>query len=171
MPKVNTRLFLTILFFCAFAYFLRESGWWENRFGPEKPSLDKIAEENPLSPFGRGRNLVAQGDYAEAIQHLELYLKNQPGGKNASRASFFIAKALLGQGDLNAARIAFQRTIAVYPDSLEAHKSRYKLAMIDFWQGNRDEAIRRFTELAEAREGPDTPEAQMMLKYLQEGKY
>lgn len=116
--------------------------------------------------FQRGRALVCQGAYAEAIPVLEQYLAESPRGKHASRARFFIAKAHLGQLHFDAARKAFQQTVQDYPGSLEAHKSRYKLAQLDFLQGRVVEALGAFEKAAHTPNGPLAPEAAAFADYL-----
>jgi TolA-binding protein len=118
------------------------------------------------SLFSEGRLLVTDGHYQEAIGALRGYLGEYPDGSYGSRARFFVAKAYLGLGQLALARVEFQTTIKIYPESLEAHKSRYKLGMIDLWEGKRRQAHLRFQELAEAPDGPLAPEAAAMSNYL-----
>ncbi|MDM8551670.1 tetratricopeptide repeat protein [Desulfobacterales bacterium HSG2] len=116
--------------------------------------------------FGKGRTLVTQGKYQEAIPLLQKYLKKHSAGPNASRAQFFIGKAYIGLGNPDYAGAAFEATIQKYPRTLEAHKSFYKLGMIDFWQGRTDKARRRFAVLAQTPDGPMAPEAAAMYNYL-----
>jgi outer membrane protein assembly factor BamD (BamD/ComL family) len=127
------------------------------------PGLELGSED---ATFGEGRWLVTVGSWDEGIAVLEAYLAHHPRGENASRATFFIAKAHIGRGDLATAATWFERTISDYPDSLEANKSRYKLAMIDLWRGDPDAAEKRFASLAAAPDGPLAAEAGAMLGYL-----
>ena len=117
--------------------------------------------------FDAARLLVTQGKYAEAIPKLQTFQQQHPNHADASRAQFFIAKAYLGMDDLVSARSAFESVIQTYPGSLEAHKSEYKLALIDLWEGRSDEAVARFRSLAEHPNGPLAPEAKAMLHYLE----
>ena len=123
--------------------------------------------DDSLDHFREGRWLVTVGRWDEAIEVLEDYLAEHPRGAEASRASFFIANAHIGRGDLDAAARSFEATVRDYPDSLEANKSRYKLAMIDLWSGRHDRAEARFAELAATPDGPLAPEARAMCDYLQ----
>ncbi len=52
------------------------------------------------------------------------------------------------------------------PESKEGKKSRYKLAMIDLWQGNRKKAVQRLESLAENPDGPLAPESRAMYLFL-----
>jgi TolA-binding protein len=117
--------------------------------------------------FLNGRALVTQGRYQQAIPVLERYLAEFSGGSYASRAGLFLGKSHLGLDDLEAAELAFQQTLRNYPQSLEAHKSRYKLALIALLRGDRDDALRRFGELADAPDGPLAPEAAAVRRHLQ----
>jgi len=123
-------------------------------------------EEETRGLFGEGRAKVTEGRYDDAIPSLSRYIEKHPQGRNASRAQFFIAKAHLGRGDLAAARQAFETVIRVYPDSLEAHKSRYKIALVDLCEGREDDARKRFRELADHPDGPLAPEAAAMTAFL-----
>lgn len=116
--------------------------------------------------FTKGRTVVTVGNYTDAIVHLNEYLKKNPEGKDASRAHFFIAKAQLGLGDFTSARETFERIQVSFPASLEAHKSRYKLAMLDLVEGNRERALSIFRDLANQPDGPLAPEAKMMAEFL-----
>ena len=120
--------------------------------------------------FGRGRLLVTQGKYAEALPVLEEHLAARPTGKHASRAQFFIGKAYVGMGQLDKATAAFGEVVQIYPDSLEAHKARYKMALILLWQGKTNEARVQFAALADSPDGPLAPEAKQMAAHLAKGK-
>ena len=142
-------------FVCGFVLSL----WFSGILGCDAPA-------KPTDDFHVGRELVIQGKYAEAIPHLEKYLKHNAKQQNASRAGLFLGKAHLGQGDLEKASLAFQEVIQNYPDSLESHKCRYKLALLALIQGNDQTALRLYTELAEHPDGPLDAEASVMRDYL-----
>lgn len=116
--------------------------------------------------FLQARSLVTSGRYSEALQSLRDYEKEFPSSEYASRARFFVAKCYLGMNDPGSARVEFESVIQRFPDSVEAHKSRYKLAMIDLWEGNRERALQRFQAMAEKPDGPLAPEASAMVRYL-----
>ncbi len=117
-------------------------------------------------PFTRGRTLVTQGEYRQAIPFLQEYLKKHPPGRHASRAIFFIGKAYMGLGEMDLARTAFSDTRRGFPESLEAHKARYKVALIDLLEGRVDQAIQGFSSMADNPDGPLAPEAKAMVVYL-----
>ena len=125
-----------------------------------------VARDDAIGSFGKGRLAVARGDYEAAIPLLREYLRKYPNGRNASRAQFFLGKAYIGLGRLSEAAIEFDATVRNYPGTLEAHKSRYKLAMIAYWQGDSIEARRRFEKLADNPDGTLAPEARAMAEYL-----
>ena len=116
--------------------------------------------------FTQGRLMVTEGRYEEALPLLEKYLTEEPRGKFASRAHFFIAKAHMGLGRFDMARQAFETTVREFPDTLEGHKSKYKLALLDYLEGRIDEARRKFKSLADHPDGPLAPEAQAMAEFL-----
>lgn len=125
---------------------------------------DREKSTNPQ--FTAGRQALMQGQYEQAVEQLQGYLKAKPNGHLASRASFLIAKAQLGLGHIDEARRQFEQTIQVYGDSEEAHKSRYKLAMLSFMEGDTDDARRRFQELTAKPSGTLVPESAAMLRFL-----
>jgi TolA-binding protein len=116
--------------------------------------------------FHKGRSLVTQGHYRQAIPLLLEYLDKYPQGQNASRSIFFIGKAYLGLGDMKRAKQAFNDTHRMFPESLEAHKAHYKLALIDMMTGYMDQAIHGFASMAQRPDGPLAPEATAMSAYL-----
>lgn len=116
--------------------------------------------------FQTGRTYVTRGWYQQAITTLDNYLADYPEGRYASRTQFFLAKAYLGLEDLEWAKAEFALTVRRFPSSLEAHKSRYKMALIALWQGNRVSALEQFQDLADQPDGPLAPEARIMAKYL-----
>ncbi len=115
-----------------------------------------------------GRQLVIEGKYKEAIPVLEAYLRENPKGKYASRSGLFLGKAHLALGQMVEAEKAFADTAAKQPATLEAHKCRYKLAMVSLIRGDREDALKRFDELANRPDGPLAPEAKAMGDYLRE---
>lgn len=130
-----------------------------------------VACSNPsreTRAFTEGRELVTQGRYTEAEIALSACLATFPGGKHASRAQFFLAKCAMGRGDLRMTRTRFEECIRDYPDSLEAHKSHYKLAELDMMENRPEDALRRFREVAARADGPLAPEAEAMSRWLEE---
>ncbi|QGJ70205.1 Hypothetical protein PBC10988_18990 [Planctomycetales bacterium 10988] len=114
------------------------------------------------------RQLVVEGQYEKGIEALETYLRNNPESAEASRAAFFLGKAHLGADkSLDGATIIFEKILRDFPDSLEAHKSKYKLGMIALWMGDIDMALARFRPLAEVPDGPLAPEARQMVLFLE----
>lgn len=116
--------------------------------------------------FKEGRSLVTQGRYAHAVPTLEQYLREHPRGKHASRAGLFLGKAHLGLGQWDEAAAAFTLTIERYPQSLEAHKARYKLAVVALLRGDTADARDRFAAMARSPDGPLAPEAKAAAEFL-----
>ena len=103
-------------------------------------------EEKTL--FFSGRTLVTEGRYNDAIPLLNQYMAEHPNGNYASRAGLFLGKSHLALESFGEARNAWQMVIDNYPKSLEAHKSAYKLAILDFLQGDTEEALAQFKKLS-----------------------
>ncbi|MCI5192217.1 MAG: hypothetical protein D3915_03685 [Candidatus Electrothrix sp. AU1_5] len=117
--------------------------------------------------FLQGRKAVTQGRFQKAIPVLRRYLQEKPHGKHASRALFFIAKAHIGLGEYDRAQAAFASLIREMPDTLEARKAEYKLALLDLWQDRTKKARQRLQAITAHPDSPLVPEAQAMLRYLE----
>jgi TolA-binding protein len=117
--------------------------------------------------FDNARNQLIRGEYQQAATHFEQFLAEQPDHHLASRASFLLAKSHVGLDDLGAAAVQFEETRRRYPDSEEAHKSRYKLAVISLLRGEREAAIEQFRAIAETPDGVLAPEASAMVRFLE----
>ncbi|MCH9671010.1 MAG: tetratricopeptide repeat protein [Gammaproteobacteria bacterium] len=120
--------------------------------------------------FAEGRRLITIGDFEGGRMKLNDYLSSSPNGAYASRAVFFHAKSHLGQGHLSSAKVAFQDVIRRFPNSPEAHKSHYKLALIHFLEGDTEAARKGFGDLVAVANGSLLPEAKAMLRYLTDGR-
>ncbi len=152
-----TRMFLqTVLVFALSAMLI----------GCEPPARKKRNNVPGSNRFAAARELVVTGKYEEGIKELKHYQGQHPEGEHASRAGLFLGKAYLATDDLPAAQAAFEQTIQSFPESLEAHKSRYKLAMILFWENKTDEALKAFEAISSKPDGPLAAEAGMVAKHL-----
>jgi TolA-binding protein len=117
--------------------------------------------------FQQARQLAVDGKYDQAIASLQEYVRQNPNSENASRAGLFLFKAHFAQAEFPEAAEWCRWTIRVHPTSLEAHKCRYKLAVLSLVQGDTQEAIKLFDALAEAPDGPLAAEATAMRDYLE----
>ena len=129
-------------------------------------AVSGCGRSNDAKQFHDARNLLIGGKYDQALPALDAYLETNSEGKFRSRAQFLIAKAQLGRGNLKEAKAAFVRTKNLYPQTLEAHKARYKLALVAMLEGRDQDAILQFERMARAPEGPLAPEAGAMARYL-----
>ncbi|MEM7252688.1 MAG: tetratricopeptide repeat protein [Pseudomonadota bacterium] len=118
--------------------------------------------------FSAGREAVIAGRYDEGRSRLRHYLAQHAEGDYASRAQFFVAKSFLGEGDLGRAKAAFAATINRFPSSLEAKKSRDKLALIALLRGDRQQARTEFARVAGGEANALRPEAAAMSRWLTE---
>ena len=124
----------------------------------------KIAEQK--DQFIQGREAVCSGRYEAAVPLLEAYLREFPTGEFASRAGLFLGKAHIALGNYSKARAAWQDTIDRFPETLEGHKCRYKLAVLALVQGHTADAQARFAAMAGAPDGPLAAEAGALAAYL-----
>ena len=126
------------------------------------------ASDAPAASFAKARRLVHQGEFARANDALETFIGNHKGHRLVGRAKFLSAKCRLGMGEFDMARQQFNRVVEQFPGTEESNKAAFKIAMIDLMEGKRDEAQRRIGELAEAADGPYTPEAAAWTRVLAE---
>ena len=117
--------------------------------------------QKPEDDFEAIRQLVCEGHYQQAIPKLMTY-----NGKHNSRAGLFLGKAHMGLGDLASARAAFESTIAMHPQTDEAHKSRYKLALLSYLEGDTVAAKAAFMEMSANPDGPLVAEAAAFARFL-----
>ena len=120
------------------------------------------AQHASSGQFESIRQLVCEGRYADAIPRLEAY-----NGRHQSRAGLFLGKAHLGLGDFKKSRQAFSDTVRDFPESLEAHKCRYKLALLCLLQGDSESAKKQFSELSAPPDGPLVAEAAAMAEFIE----
>ena len=116
--------------------------------------------------FQQARQLVVDGKYEQAVAALQKYVKENPGSENASRAGLFLFKAHFAVGEFPEAAEWCQWTIREHPTTLEAHKCRYKLAVLSLVQGDTQDAIERLETLADDPDGPLAAEATVMRDFL-----
>lgn len=116
--------------------------------------------------FHEGRSQLMRGELQKADVTLSRFATSHPTHKLASRAAFLQGKAQLGLGNYGKAQQCFETTIKRYPKSDEAHKSRYKLAMLELFRGNRDAALQKFQALVDKPSGTLVPESQAMVRML-----
>ena len=124
------------------------------------------AKKQQAREFNEARQIVIEGDYAAGVERLKVFLQKNPKSVDASRAGLFLFKAYLAQGEFENAAKWCSWTIQEHPNSLEAHKCQYKLAMLTMLQGKQDEASKRFGELADLSKGPYSAEATAMRRFF-----
>jgi TolA-binding protein len=117
--------------------------------------------------FDRARESLTSGRFPEAIERLHTFLTEHPHHPLASRASFLLAKAYLGDDDISRATEWFESTMQRFPGSEEAHKSQYKLAILLVLQEENDKAIPLFRTMVEVPDGPLAGEANAWLQFLE----
>lgn len=117
--------------------------------------------------FRQGRQAVTQGRFQQAVPILRRYIEEKPQGKYVSRALFFIAKAHIGLKEYDKAQAVFAALIRDMPDTLEARKAAYKLALLDLWRGKTEKARQRLQAITAHPDSPLVPEAWAMLRYME----
>lgn len=116
--------------------------------------------------FTNGRKAVIKGDYHKAVSLLQNYLDKSPRGKHASRSHLFLGKAYVGLRDYERAKEIYRNLADSFPNTLEGYKAQYKIAEIEMYLGRKSEARALFAKLANGKNGPFTPEAEMFEIYL-----
>ena len=131
------------------------------------PSCGKKDHSSPSKDaFLHCRHLVNTGQYQDASNCLRGYARDYPNSKFASRAGLFLGKAELALGNFENARTAWQGVKSRHPNSLEGHKVRYKLAVLNMLEGKRAQAIQQFEAMATTPDGPLAAEAKAMARAL-----
>lgn len=111
-----------------------------------------------------GRSLVARGQLGQALAKLTEYREHQPPRKQATRASYSIAKALLGLGRYGEARQEFQALTRGSGNT--AAKARYKLGLLALFEGRRADAARILADVWREKEATLAPEAGALARWL-----
>jgi soluble lytic murein transglycosylase len=100
----------------------------EKRMGDLISHLRDVAPQSPWLQEGLlavANQKLLQKDYAASAQFFEELASRFPSGKYASSANWKAAWLQLRQGDVESARLAFERHIALYPVSQEASAAMY----------------------------------------------
>jgi soluble lytic murein transglycosylase len=100
----------------------------EKRMGDLISHLRDVAPQSPWLQEGLlavANQKLLQKDYAASAQFFEELASRFPSGKYASSANWKAAWLQLRQGDVESARLAFERHIALYPVSPEAGAAMY----------------------------------------------
>jgi TolA-binding protein len=130
--------------------------------GCKNPSRGAVAAQ-----FDAARALLLRGRFEMARKALTDFVEEHSSHHLAGRATFLLAKSYTGLEDFDNAQLWFSRTIERFPKSEEAHKARFKLAMVDLLCDDTDSAKQKLARLLEAANGPYVPEARAFLTYLE----
>ena len=130
-----------------------------------RPPQKKAGTSEIANQFNEARDLVHNSEFAEAERALSQFLSEHPSHKLASRARFLMAKTYMGLNDLPNATLGFEATIRDYPDSEEAHKSKFKLAMLSVLQEDKVRAAAQLESLR-GEVGAYAPEVEAWLAKL-----
>lgn len=121
----------------------------------------------PGQQFEQAREAVIRGEFVSAARQLESFVEQHHDHPLAGRATFLLAKSYLGQGELALSQRWFERTRDRFPQTEEAHKAKFKLAMIELLRDEPRRAFEQFRQLAQAADGPYTPEAAAWSRFLE----
>ena len=119
--------------------------------------------------YRQGRDAVRSGDYEAGIAPLTEYLETYPSHRFASQSCLYLGKAYAALGRMSEARTAWERGRDEYPDTLEGHKCRYKLAWLSFIEGDSAAALAGFRAMADNPDGPLAAEAKAFADFLEKG--
>jgi soluble lytic murein transglycosylase len=100
----------------------------EKRMGDLITHLREIAPQSPWlqeALLAVANQHLLQKDYADSARFFEELASRFPEGKYASLANWKAAWLQLRQGDVQSARLAFERHVALYPASQEASAALY----------------------------------------------
>ena len=118
--------------------------------------------------FDTARSQILRSNFQEAVVKMESFYDDHRDHELASRASFLIAKAHMGLNDFAESKRWFETTISRYPNSEEAHKSKFKLAMLAVMQEEDAQAIQLLEMIRDTSPGPYAPEVRAWLNHLEQ---
>jgi outer membrane protein assembly factor BamD len=94
------------------------------------------------------RTLIDEGDYLRAIELLQSYITNNPGGANVDIAVYLMGESHLRMKDWAAAQIEFERLLRDYPESDSNAAGAFGLGEALFGQSRGPDFDQEFTRLA-----------------------
>ena len=118
------------------------------------------------SKFAAARAKVHRAEFSQAIRELKTFLQDHPGHDLGSRAHFLIAKSEMGRNDFDEAAAWFTKTASQFPSSDEAHKAKFKLAMLSLLRGERQRALEQLRKMTDSN-GSYAPEISAWMLHLE----
>jgi TolA-binding protein len=115
-----------------------------------------VAQDYPGTPAG-GRSLLAgaaalfaEGKYTDAQAYFQQFLDAHPDDSLSGEAALGVAKCLDAEGKANDAEGAYQRVISNFSDSSALLPAKFALAQLNLEGKNYADAVRLFSEVAQA---------------------
>jgi tetratricopeptide (TPR) repeat protein len=140
------------------AYYLQLAAHYynEKKIPEMTATLDKLLADRATFPDARlqvGRFYIRQGNFREAMRHLQAGLREDPERKLAYRKR--IVEILLAQGDIERAALEAAEMVREHPEDAEARFMRASIQMDQGGSSQMEEAIRDMESVRQKR--PDDP--------------
>lgn len=100
-----------------------------------------------LERYKAAQALARKGEFAQASQEFELFIKTYPESRYVPSAMYWLADSALQQQQQKQAADLWSRLIEQYPKHHKAPAAHYKLAQIEFEQGKKSQAKQRLKAL------------------------
>ncbi|MFQ5590208.1 MAG: tetratricopeptide repeat protein [Phycisphaerae bacterium] len=140
---------------------------YEHRYRVPDPVIDEISALSVSSPvaYRRARNLIAQGDYANAIPDL---LTVEKVRTDDPIVKIFLAEAFRRTGEYEEADLRLSAALNLKPDAVSAYMELGRLRLV---QGKLDEAIESFRQAQELKPSQPTINVELGLALVRRGEY
>lgn len=110
---------------------------------------------DPAADYARARQLLVNGQYAEAEAAFNSYLDANPQGENVADARFWFAFTLAARNNHTDAAANFVQYLQAYPNAPRAAEAQVRLGMALVAMGNTRQGCGAFSNLA--RRYPNAP--------------
>lgn len=91
------------------------------------------------------KRMLADGDYAEAVELLKSYISSSGGSANVDEAIFLLGRSYLGQREWTLAQGEFERILRDYPESDSAASASFHVGEALFGQARPRDFDQEFT--------------------------
>jgi tol-pal system protein YbgF len=96
---------------------------------PSKPLAETSSPASPQGKYQGGIDALKQGRYAEAREHLNTFIKENPDDKLIPNAYYWMGEAYYAEGNYRKAGETFLKGFQDYPESPKAPDSLLKLGL------------------------------------------
>ncbi|MDR1044878.1 MAG: tol-pal system protein YbgF [Candidatus Adiutrix sp.] len=107
---------------------------------PVSPSSAAPLPPAPADPYENGKELFNNKDYRAAIAQFKSYLADEPKGRNADSAQYYIGESLFAERQYEEAILEYQKVVQGFPKSRQVPPSILKQGQSFEYIGDKDGA-------------------------------